>query len=189
MTVHLDANQVPANLRGSYDGKMFKAEVCERVTIPMDAGLWSGGSREIYRVVRLADGAEIQPIDPNASPWDPSRKERIVQLETGIAVIRHTMFCGKDLGLTFYVHPTNAAAMLPKPVELTPFERIVLKATRELKSSYNGKDRYQMTCCDYGQKPTMTRGEWDSAKTSLIAQGYLNKAGAITTKGRNALEV
>ena len=29
-------------------------------------------------------------------------------------------------------------------------------------------------------------GDWDAAKNALIARGMLNKAGAITTAGRNA---
>ncbi len=190
-TIHLDANMVPASLRGGYSGKMFKARVCESVTIPMDAGLWSGGSRETYRVVRLADGAEIEPLR-DQSPWDRARRDISVTLEPGIAVICHSMFCGKDHGLTFYVHPSNAAQLLPAPsAELTDHEKIVLTATRSYKSSYGGKDRYEMAQGDYryGDKAHLypTRAQWDAAKQSLIGKGLLNKAGAITTAGKNAI--
>jgi len=33
----------------------------------------------------------------------------------------------------------------------------------------------------------VSRADWDAAKQSLIGRGYLNKAGAITTAGRNAI--
>jgi len=35
--------------------------------------------------------------------------------------------------------------------------------------------------------PFPTRGEWEQAKADLYSKGYLNKAGAITVKGRNAI--
>ena len=33
----------------------------------------------------------------------------------------------------------------------------------------------------------ITTGEWETAKAELIADGMLNKAGAITAKGKNAI--
>jgi hypothetical protein len=33
----------------------------------------------------------------------------------------------------------------------------------------------------------MSREQWEEAKASLISKGLLNKAGAITVNGRNAL--
>ena len=143
-------------------------------------------------------------------------------------MVEHTIFCGKDHGLTFYVHPDSAAKLLPsESVELTPNQKLVLNATASLKSSYNGKDRYEnskpygaLTRLEIQTKlaalePIMeargnvelksgkrvgervaelkgwtyifpTREEWDLAKAQLMMDGYLNKAGAITTKGRNA---
>ena len=48
-TIHLEPSQVPAALRGAYDGRKFKAVVCESVEIPVTAGLWDGGSRDLRR--------------------------------------------------------------------------------------------------------------------------------------------
>jgi hypothetical protein len=186
-TVHLDPNQVPAHLKAGYSGKHLKARVCERVTVPMTAGLWDGGSRDTYRVVRLSDGAEISPVDESAAPWDRSRSAREIALEPGFCVVEHSIFRGKDLGLTFHMHPQDATRMLPAPVELTELERMVLEATRSLKASYGGRDRYQMATDNlrYSDKPSRT--QWDEAKAALIGRGYLNKAGAITTAGKNAV--
>ena len=181
-TIHLDPNMVPATLRGAYSGKKFQAIVCESVTIPMDAGLWSGGSRDHYVGIDLATGESRPFPGQNASPWDGTRKETVVILQPGFAVIEHSHFCGKDMGLRFYVHPDNAAALLPAPTgELSPIELMVLEATASLKSSYMGRDRYQMTAENlrYSDKTMPSRADWDAAKASLIDKGLLNKAGEI----------
>jgi hypothetical protein len=190
--IHLDPKLVPSSLRGSYSGKTFKAIVTETVTIPADAGLWNDGSRDSYSGIMLESGRSFSLGMQAAAPWDNSRRELTVNLAPGQAIVRSSMFCGSDMGLTFYVHPQNAAALLPAPsAELTDHEKIVLEATCSLKSSYGGRDRYQMACCDhlgnpYGTLPKMTRDDWNAAKASLQTKGLLNKAGAITVAGKNA---
>lgn len=195
-TIYLEANQVPSVLRGGYDGKKFSARVAESVTVPSDAGLWSGGSRDVYSLVELASGVRHPMPGQNTSPFDGARQERTVTLKPGFTVVRHTIFCGKDMGLTFYVHPDNAAALLPAPAaDLSPVARLVLKYTKERKASYNGRDRYDMAADDFryggsaikalGVETMPSRDEWNEAKALLISGGYLNKAGAITVKGRN----
>ena len=192
-TIHLEPSQVPAALRGAYDGRKFSAEVCESVVIPATAGLWDGGSRGFYKLVQLSDGQVIEFPGQDAAPWDPRNKRR-VQIKPGYAVVCHSIFCGKDMGLHFYVHPQNATALLPAKANLTPLEKMILEATRSLKSSYMGRDRYQMKFENHrytpdGERgiPFPTRAQWEQAKADLYSKGYLNKAGAITVKGRNAV--
>lgn len=188
-TIYLEPNMVPAALRRGYDGKKFKANVCEQMTIPATAGLWEGGSRDKYSVVQIETGREIEPVNHNAAPWNSSRHDVTVKLEPGIAVVEHSISCGKDMGLTFYVHPDNAAKLLPAPsAELNEHEKLVLNATASFKSSYGGRDRYQMATDDlrYARKPYPSREQWEHAKQLLISKGLLNKAGAITPAGRNA---
>lgn len=188
-TVHLDPNQVPAALRGSYSGRKFKAVVTESVYIPATAGLWDGGSRDTFHAAELETGRTVAFPGQNEAPWG-NRQAHTVTLVPGIVVIEHSVFCGKDSGLTFYVHPDNATKLLPAPAaELSDFEKIVLKATRSYKSSYMGRDRYQMALADRPRPsigPFPTRQDWETAKQSLMAKGLLNKAGAITTAGKNA---
>lgn len=199
-TIYLEQNQVPPILRGGYAGKKYRAEICETFTIPSDAGLWSGGSRDTYRLVSLDTGESVAAVNHNASPWDKRREEISGNLRPGVAIVKHCIFCGKDMGLTFYIHPDNAQKLLPAPAdEITGHRKTVLMATRNFKSSYGGMDRYDMAKreCQYqtackrfglenpGEFPS--RAQWDQAKAELIATGHLNKAGAITTKGRNAI--
>jgi hypothetical protein len=125
-----------------------------------------------------------------SSPWNPDRKEQQITIKSGFAVVRHSYFSGKDMGLTFYLSPQDAAPMLPAPVELSPDAALVLEYTATRKSSYMGKDRYQMALDDiragYCKREPLSREQWNDAKNSLINLGFLNKAGAITPAGRNA---
>jgi len=190
--IYLDPRDVPQHLKSGYSGRKFQACVTETLTIRADAGLWSGGSRDVYSVIRLADGAAIEAVAHGLAPWDAARGDVPVTLRPGFAVVCRSTFCGRDHGLTFYVHPSDAAALLPAPAaDLTAHETIVLHATCSFKASYNGRDRYDMARQEhrYTSRAAVafpTREEWDAAKASLIARGYLNKAGAVTVAGRNA---
>lgn len=190
--VHLTPDAVPQTMRGTYSGKMFKAEITESVTVPAYAGNWDGGSRDTYTAIEIATGRQVPISDNMSAPWDKSRQDVAVAIAPGFAVVRHSVFCGKDMGLTFYVHPDNAARWLPAPVDLSEHEMVVLRATKGLKSSYGGMDRYQLaereTHFDAAAAAAFpTRAQWDAAKQSLIGRGMLNKAGAITVAGRNAI--
>jgi len=193
-TIHLEPSQVPAALRGAYDGHKFKAVVCESVEIPVTAGLWNGGSRDFYKAIDLATGQVGHGSFQDEAPWG-NRQARQFKIDPGLVVVKHSISCGIDVGLTFYVHPANAAQLLPAPsAKLSDLEKMILEATRSLKSSYMGRDRYQMKLEDHrytpdGERgiPFPTRGEWEQAKADLYSKGYLNKAGAITVKGRNAI--
>lgn len=192
-TIHLEPSQVPATIRGRYTGKSFQVQVTEQVTIPAESGLWDGGSRETYSAVRIADGAAVPVSDNSSAPWDASRRDNVVTLKPGIAVVCHRIFCGKDMGLRIYVCAADAAPMLPAPVELSAVEKLVLEYTATRKSSYMGKDRFMMAVDDlrhgYRSRDGIARLDrtiWDDAKASLIGRGFLNKAGAITVAGRNA---
>lgn len=193
-TIHLDPAMVPTSMRGDYRGKQFKAVVCTETTIPADAGLWSGGSRDHYSAIDFANGTTRAIPGQQSSPWNEARRDVSVKIEPGFVLVCHSMFCGKDMGLTFYVHPDNATKLLPAPVaELTAHEKLVLQATCSFKASYGGMDRYEMMAGEvryagtkHVQPPFPTRPEWDAAKQSLIGKGLLNKAGAVTVAGRNA---
>jgi hypothetical protein len=186
--IYLTKDQVPTHLRGGYSGNKFSVQVCEEMTIPSTAGLWDGGSRDTFEVLRLADGKAIEPLARGLAPWDGARQSVSVTLEPGICVREHSILQGKDLGLRFYLHPAAAAAILPAAADLSELERMVLNATASLKSSYGGRDRYQMATDDlrYSGKPCPSRADWEAAKAALVGRGYLNLAGAITVAGKNA---
>ena len=171
-------NQVPAALRGSYTGKKFKAVVCTEMTIPMDAGLWSGGSRAEYSAINLENGKSMPFQGSNLAPWDGGRRDHKVTIVPGMAVVLHSMFCGKDMGLTFYIHPDNATKMLPAPVELSKEEKVVLTTIRSYKAAY----RQQMA-----QGQGISGTQYAAILQSLTEKGMLHKGNRITTKGKNAI--
>lgn len=116
----LKVSEVPKHLRtvDRYAGRTFYAEICERVTLPSDSGVWGGGSRDTYSLVRLADGESVRDPMTHVAPYLGSgRADRDVPMTPGFAVVGHSIFCGKDCGLTFYLHPADAALMLPQSVQ------------------------------------------------------------------------
>lgn len=175
--IHLDPNAVPEVLRGNYTGRKYQVQVTERVHIPTTAGLWDGGSRDTYRAIRIADGREIGLSDQMNAPWSAARQGREVILEPGVAVIRHSIIRGKDAGLLFYLHRSDAAPLLPAKVELTDLERKVLNIIGAIKSTYRR---------DAARRDSISDRDYDTAVESLRAQGLVNKAGAITVAGKNA---
>ena len=195
-TIHLNPDQLPVTLRGGYKGKRIAAQVTESVFVPATAGLWEGGTRNVYRAVRLADGVEMSLSDGNAA-WSGNQKDSKYTLPAGIVVVREIQ--GSYSDLTIYVRPEDIAPLLPTPVSDIPhYGKLVLQATRNLKSSYGGKDRYEMMRDEYrygglgvtmAGEPFPTRAQWDEAKQALIGMGLLNKAGAITVAGRNAIAI
>lgn len=179
--MYLEKNQIPASLRGAYSGNKFRAEPCESVVIPSDAGLWDGGSRTVYTAIELHSGRVVALPGQQSAPWDANRTERKIELKPGFAIVAHRMFRGTDLGLTFYVHPVDVAALIPTDIaaDLTETEKTVLAIVRSRKAAYRN-DEYRRKGID--------AAEAEAIKARLIRDGYLNKAGAITVKGRNACD-
>jgi hypothetical protein len=179
MVYHLAKNEVPAFLRGAYEGNKFRAEPVTSLTIQSDAGLWSGGSREFYSAVDLQTGFKVALPDQDGAPWDASRKSRTIDLRPGYAIVRSSHFCGKNMGLVFYIHPDDVAKLVPKDsgAELCDIEKKVLRIIDGYKS-FARNDEFR--------RAGIELGEVDAIKSRLISLGLLNKAGAITVKGRNA---
>lgn len=152
---------------------------CETVTVPITAGLWSGGSRDLWFGVRLQDGAIMPLPGQDAAPWDNERRERTINIPHGFAMVLHSTFCGKDQGLEFHVNPADIAALLPAPstLEISNAARVVLSMT----SQYIPKVRRE-----YAARAGVNAAAYDAGKAELISAGLMNGQGALTVKGRNA---
>jgi hypothetical protein len=162
-----------------YDGRKVKIRVTDKVRL---AGTyWEGGSKSDYTAFDLntLTSREMPAFNPPQFGGPTQTPE--VTLFDGLAIVEHSMFCGKDTGLTVYINPSNAAPLLPKAVDLTPDEKKVLDCTSTYKSSYGGIKDYRFS------QSGMTRERWDTAKVSCQTKGLLDKRGAITVEGRNAL--
>lgn len=177
-TVYLDGNQVPAFLREGYAGTKFKAVVTESVTIPSDAGLWAGGTRETFSAYRLDNGDAMALPGQDSAPWAGQRREYTAPLQPGLVIVRRSHFCGKDMGLTFYVHPSNAVAFLPgnEAESLPEREQTVLRLTAQLKSAYRRAE---------AKRAGIDAREYDAIVGKLQERGLLSANGGLTTKGKN----
>lgn len=181
-TIFLEPRDVPECIRRVFGGhRKYKAVITTEVS--MFDNHWSGGSRTYYRGVDLATGKIYEPSIPECgTPFTPDAPT--VVLEPGKAIVTHSIFQGKDTGITIYLHPENINKLVTADTPtLSEDEEIVLQYTRCRKSSYGGISNYRFYSASQEQGITIAR--WESAKASLIHKGLLNKAGAITVKGKN----
>lgn len=87
-----------------YTGRKFNLEFAEQPYIG-DTN-WGGGTRNKYVLVKLGSDFERQAF-PAFSPWaNPIEGERF-PMRQGFALIEHSIFCGKDCGVTIYAHPAD----------------------------------------------------------------------------------
>jgi hypothetical protein len=144
---------------------------------------WDGGSKSSYAIVELSTNKTLHA--PSSHPMFDKQVEGIdsFNIPEGYVIVQHTIFCGKDLGLT--IHTRDSMPPLPSGQELTLNEKIVLYATRSLKSSYAGIKNYRFH--EAKQATGITLNEYNAAKEILIEKKMLNKRGAITNEGRNAI--
>jgi len=145
---------------------------------------WSGGSRSYYAFYELATGKTFS-VSSNHPLFEKHNPRDLDGLPDGIVLVKHSIFCGKDMGITIYANPAQLTPLLPPKQEVSENERIVLYYTRSLKSSYAGIKNYRFH--EAHREKGISQEDWDSAKQSLIGRKLLNKAGAITPAGRNAL--
>jgi hypothetical protein len=173
--IYLSPEMVPATLRNvfGYKGRKFRARITE--SVQPSSMEYSGGSRNRYAAVDLATG-NVNVVT-NSRPWPLTHWTMgSVEIPVGFVVVMHTTYCGKDMGLTFYMRAENAANMLPAPVTLSHDENVVLAVTCSLKSSYRK---------DAARRHDVTGERYEEAKRALIAAGFLTKRGAVTPAGRN----
>lgn len=179
--IHLDKKDVPEFMRtiGGYRGRKFKAVVTESVSVY--GTQWDGGSRTQYYALALASPESLRQFrDPR--PWPENMGDvGQVDIPPQCIIVAHSIFCGKDMGLTFYVRPENTATLLPeqsKAEDMTHAERVVLSVSCSLKSAYRREkaERYH----------NVGKADYDTALVSLKARGYLKSNNAVTTAGKNA---
>ena len=189
-TIHLDPAAVPAKLAAGYKGRKFKAVVTDQ-PVTLSNTYWSGGTRSTYSLINLDTGHRTKAAGPELNPpqFGGAPEPMQAEIPPNHAIVEHSMFCGKDMGLTIYIRPDNAADLLPAPVELTDAERCVLEFTRSRKSSYAGQNRFQMHQSEshWRDYDPFSLEDWTAAQDSLKDRKLLNKAGAITPAGRNAI--
>ena len=160
-----------------YRGTKIRVKAAESVTLT-DLN-WSGGGRSQYAGCDLAQGKGTGDASAGnaAHPWHNPYEGAVVPLQPGLALVQHTVFAGKDLGLTIHVHPS----MLPKFLttggeELTPEQTVVLRCIRCLISSFRREEAARLG---------IDARAYERIVDDLKAKGLLSKQGGLTVEGKN----
>ena len=143
---------------------------------------WDGGSKDTYVFVELAT-MKTAHLSSNHPFFEKDKPRDLNMLPIGMILVKHSIFCGKDAGITIYANAGDLVPLLPAKIELTDDENAVLYFTRVYKSSYAGIADYRFHEASWHG---ITKERWETAKMSCVSKGLLNKAGAITASGKNA---
>jgi hypothetical protein len=100
----------------NYSGRKFTIEFTAQVTF-YDTN-WSGGTRNKYVAVRADGGHLISKGYSAPAPWANPVEGRTIDLPVDVLIVKHSMFCGTDVGITIYAHPSLAPRWLPAKSEL-----------------------------------------------------------------------
>lgn len=166
-----------------YTGNTFKLSTAYPHNL---RSYWDGGSRSYYAFYSLVNG-KCSVVESNHPLFEAGKPYYLEKLPERVLLVEHSIFCGKDHGITIYANESDLAPMLPAPTdELTEAEKIVLTFTKCFKASYGGNSNVRYT--EAKRVHGITGAAWQTAKTDLIEKGLLNKVGAITAAGRNAIE-
>jgi hypothetical protein len=84
----------------AFSSKKRETRIVVTETVTFQNTFWDGGSKSEYRAVKLESG-ETAILDG-----------KTVTLEPGFAIVEHSVFCGKEVPLTVYLHPSNVTEKL-----------------------------------------------------------------------------
>ena len=97
-----------------YNGRKYRVKVFEG---PKEIrSYWSEGSRDFYAFINM-ETKEAGEIHSNHPVYEPNQPNTLKELPINVALICHTIFCGKDIGVTIYVRPENMPLLLGKGIE------------------------------------------------------------------------
>lgn len=173
-----------------YKGRKFKIKTATTYRLH---NYWDGGSIDKIKFAKWNPEIEQWVIkEPPPETKNPFNKiaHETIDIPKDILFVEHSIFAGKDLGITIYMHPESIYAPLLLESEtaepLSKWEKIVLLATRKYKSSYAGIKNYRFL--QARRETGITRECWECTKEELIKKGYLTKKGSLTIKGKNAID-
>lgn len=75
---------------------------------------WSEGSRNFVKAYSLTAGVSKDPSDISQIPFHLSA-HATVEIPKDAVLVEHSVFCGKDVGVTIYVNPVNLVKLFPTP--------------------------------------------------------------------------
>lgn len=180
-TISLEANDPVAKKLAhasfpDYTGRKFKVTVVPEGSAIDVTSYWDGGTREYFVVMNLITLKTV-PVPQNGDPY--TKRIAPVKIHENMCVVSHSIFMGKDMGLTFTISEKNAAQLLPDTsTNLDKKEKTVLVLLRSLKPAYRR---------DEARQAGISSTEYDTLVANLKVKQYVSSSGGITPKGRNAI--
>lgn len=164
-----------------YKGKKVTATIRENVMF--HGTNWSDGNMREYAIVRLSDMVS-QPVEQAPYFRDSPLYSTSFPIPDGFVIAVLIQSRGKEY-LEIIAPASAVTPLLPTPNDLSRDEMIVLIATRCYKPAYAGISNYRFH--ESQQQTGITLDRWEASKAALIDKKLLNRAGAITVDGRNAV--
>lgn len=115
--IRVRRRDVAAIIAATYpDHRGRKIEVRPTVQVALHDLHWSGGTRSEYRACTL-DGTALGSTERVArlAPWSSAAlaaEGARVELPPGTAVVEHSVFCGRDMGLRVYIRPEDMPRLI-----------------------------------------------------------------------------
>lgn len=92
-----------------YKGRKVRIEAQR---FPLDVrSYWDGGSRDYFVFLNLADMKSVSMPGQGINDRPVAGADKVT-LPEGVACVEHSIFCGKDVGITIHVNPNNLTQLL-----------------------------------------------------------------------------
>lgn len=167
-----------------YKGRDYRVSVLEELTLGHT--YWDEGTKYEYVAVSLTESLKkiSLPLFNPPQFGGPLKHPTINLVNQSVPTCMVERYYGRINYLNFYLAPGSVSQQLTEQTEsLSQDEKIVLIATRSLKSSYGGVSDYRFH--EANRARGISRKNWEEAVSSLIFKGLLRKNKSITPKGRN----
>lgn len=147
---------------------------------------WDGGSKDSYAFYNL-DTGKSKPLASNHPFFEKQNPRDLLYLPERNLLVKHSIFCGKDMGITIYANEKDLTPMIPESIEtVSKLEYIVLKYTWSLKNSYGGEKNIRMKSAI--EREGITKEDWIETQEKLAKKNLLRSHNkSITPEGENAI--
>ncbi len=97
-----------------YRGKKFRLEYQDKY---YPENYWDGGTRSYFKILEKDEMGKIKLLEPGRIFTNPflGKANEVFEIKKNWAIVEHCIFCGKDVGIRIYVHPTTD--LFPKQIK------------------------------------------------------------------------
>jgi hypothetical protein len=115
----LTIDKIKKIAKRQFETKARKFRVVARATYQM-ANYWDGGSREYCVALNLATGETRVPDFATTNPLEGPRSAAHAEfaIPAGFGILAHSIYCGKDCGITLYVSADTERTLTAGPSDL-----------------------------------------------------------------------